>query len=59
MTLMNLTLPTPFISESCKKTKINLNFFLTPLCGVPKGFMKGSKAFTKPFEAPQSVKIKI
>ena len=35
-------------------------FILALLCGVSKGYMKISKAFTKPFEAPQrSVKIKI
>ena len=35
-----------------------LNFFAL-LCGASKGFMNAFKAFIKPFEAPQSVKIKI
>ena len=56
-----LTLPAHCISESSAKTKINLNFIFTLLCGISKGFHKKTlKAFIKPFEAPQrSVKIKI
>ena len=48
-----LSLPDPFISESCIKIKINLNFLFSYFFIVPK-------AFIKPFEATQkSVKIKI
>ena len=55
-----IILPTPFISESCIKIKINLNFIFTLLCGASKGFRKAFKAFIKPFEAPErSVQIKI
>ena len=55
-----LTLPTPCISQSYIKIKINLSFIFTLLCGASKGFMKASKAVIKPFEAPQrSVNIKI
>ena len=40
--------------------KANLIFIFTLLCGAPKGFVKGFKAFVKPFEALQrSVEIKI
>ena len=55
-----LTLPALYISESCIKIKINLNFIFTLLCETSTGSMKAFKAFIKPFEAPQrSVKIKI
>ena len=50
-----LTLPIPIIPDKEKKP-----FIFTLLCGASKGFMKGLKAFMKPFETPQrSVKIKI
>ena len=50
----------PCISERCIKTKFNLNFLFTLLCGVSKGFMRAYKTFVKTFEAPQrSVKTKI
>ena len=50
----------PLISKSCIKIKISLIFIFTIFCGSSKGFMKDSKAFIKPFEAPQrSVNIKI
>ena len=54
-----LILPTPCISESCIKMKINLHFnFHTLWC--LKRFYEAFKAFIKPFEAPQRiVKIKI
>ena len=42
-----------------RRQKINLHFFFTLHCGASKGFMKALKTFIKPFEAPQSVKIKI
>ena len=52
-----LTLPVPMPDEEKKLTQI---FIFTLLCGTSKGFMKASKAFIKPFAAPQrSVKIKI
>ena len=51
-----LTLPTPWISESCIKIKINLNFYFHTFFGASKGFMKTFKAFTKPFKAPQKNK---
>ena len=48
-----------WISESCIKMKINLNFYFTLLCGAWKGFLEGFKAFVKPFEVAQrNVKIK-
>ena len=48
-----LTFPAPYISESCIKIKINLNFYFdTSLWSL--------KRFHEAFEAPQkSVKIKI
>ena len=49
----------PFVSESCIEIKIELHFIFTLLCDASKGFMKAFKAFIKPFEAQQSVKIKI
>ena len=50
-------LPNPSRRNPGLREKIQLNFFLTLLCGASKGFMK---AFIKPFETPQrSVKIKI
>ena len=55
-----LTLPAPFISESCMKIKIYLIFIFTILCGASTGLMKAFKAFIKPFETPQrSMKIKL
>ena len=36
----SLTLPAPWISESCIEIKINLNFYYTLLCDVCKGFLK-------------------
>ena len=48
-----LTLNVVCISQSYIEIKINLNFNFTLICGA-------SKAFMKPFEAPQRrVKIKI
>ena len=52
-----LTLPAPYISESCIKIEIKLTliFIFTFFCDASKGFMS---AFMKPFQAPQgSVKI--
>ena len=55
-----ITLPVPYISGSCSKTKIYLNFYFHTSLWRLKGFMKAFKVFIKPFEAPQrSVKIKI
>ena len=51
-----LRFPAPYI---CIKIKINLNCYFH-IYGASKGFMKGFKAFIKPFEAPgRCVKIKI
>ena len=49
-----LTLPVPIPGK-----EKNLTLIFALLCGASKGFMKALKAFAKPFEAPQSVKIKI
>ena len=55
----HLTLPTPCISESCIKIKINLNFYFHTSLRCLKRFYEGLKGL-KPFEAPQRrVKIKI
>ena len=53
-----LTLPAPYISESCLKTKINLNFhFYASSLSCLKRFYEGLE---KPSERPQrSVKVKI
>ena len=48
----NLILPTSCILKSIK-IKINLILIFTLLCGAAKDFMKASKAFIKPVEAPQ------
>ena len=42
-----------------RRQKFNLHFFFTLHCGASKAFMKALKTFIKPFETPQSVKIKI
>ena len=55
--ISKLTRPVPIPEEERKITEISI---ITLLCGPLKGFMKASKAFIKPFEAPQrSEKIKI
>ena len=52
-----LTLPVPIPDEEKKLTEI---FIFILLCGTSEGSTKATKAFIKPFEAPQrSVKIKI
>ena len=48
-----LTLPAPYILESCIKIKINLNFYFHTSLLCLKRFVKVLKAFIKPFEAPQ------
>ena len=45
--------------DSNEKRKLTKSFIFKLLCRASKGFMKASKAFMKPFEASQSVKIKI
>ena len=60
LTVLLLTLPVPYISESCIKIKVKLNFHFQILCRASKCFMKAFKTFIKPFEAPKrSVKINI
>ena len=46
MTILILTLPTPCVSESYIKIKINLNFyFRTPLWCLIRFYMKAFEAF--------------
>ena len=53
----NLSFPAPYISESCIKIKVNLDFYFHTSCWFLKRFY-GS--VIKHFETPQrSVKIKI
>ena len=52
-TCLNLPVPSPGESK-----KISYIFIFTLLCDTSKSFMKALKAFVKPFEEPQSVKIK-
>ena len=55
-----LTLLAPCISETCIKIKIKVNFYFCSSLCASKGFVKASKAFIKPFDAPQtSVKMRI
>ena len=55
-----LTLSALCISESCIKTKINLNIYFHTSLWCLKRFYKASKAFMKPFEATQrKMKIEI
>ena len=42
-----------------KERKLTYSFIFILLCGASKDFMTILKAFMKPVEAPQSVKIKI
>ena len=62
MVKYTLTFP-QYISKSCIKMKIKflfLYFFVVPLCGAWKGFMKAFKVFLKSFEALQrSLKVEI
>ena len=56
-TTFTLILPAP---TPDKEKRINLNFyFRTSLWCLKRSYMKAFKAFIKPFEAPQSAKIKI
>ena len=55
-----LTLPVPYISESCIEIKMKLKFLFSHFFVLPQKVLRTFKTFIKPFEAPQrNVKKKI